>query len=121
MVTKCIYLEKLENSNSSQRFRKFINRYKRIGYNLDIMRQTAYMNIAINPIKVDIYAFLFNCMAAVQASDSATASTKSFHKYLPGLYKLSWVRGPECFRQHLSTFIKKLTIEFRWHFIDFSV
>ena len=28
-------------SNFSEQFRKLINRYKRIGYSLDIMRQTA--------------------------------------------------------------------------------
>ena len=29
-------------SNFSEQFRKLINRYKRIGYSLDIMRQTVY-------------------------------------------------------------------------------
>ena len=35
-------------SNFSEQFRKLINRYKRIGYSLDIMRQTACL--VINPI-----------------------------------------------------------------------
>ena len=34
-------------------------RYKRIGYNLNVMRQSACL--VINPITVDGYAALFNC------------------------------------------------------------
>ena len=54
-------------SNFSDQFRKLINRYKGIGYSLDIMRQTACL--VANPIIVDGYASLFNCMTAVRASD----------------------------------------------------
>ena len=60
-------------SNFSEQFRKLINRYKRIGYSLDIMRQTACL--VVNPIIVDGYASLFNCTTAVRASDSVTASS----------------------------------------------
>ena len=60
-------------SNFSEQFRKLINRYKRIGYSLDIMRQTACL--VVNPIIVDAYASLFNCTTAVRASDSMTASS----------------------------------------------
>ena len=59
-------------SNFSEQFRKRINRYKRNGYSLDIMRQTACL--VVNPIIVDGYASLFNCPTAVRASDSMTAS-----------------------------------------------
>ena len=62
-------------SNFSEQFRKLLNRYKRIGYSLDIMRQTAYL--VVNPIIVDGYASLFNCTTAVQASDSMTAFRKN--------------------------------------------
>ena len=55
-------------SNFSEQFRKLINRYKRIGYSLDIMRQTACL--VVNPIIVDGYASLFNCTTAVRASDN---------------------------------------------------
>ena len=48
-------------SNFSEQFRKLINHYKRIGYNLDIMQQTACLDV--NPITADSYALLFNCMA----------------------------------------------------------
>ena len=57
----------------SEQFRELINRYKRIGYSLDIMRQTACL--VVNPITVDGYASLFNCTTAVRALDSMTASS----------------------------------------------
>ena len=63
----------LGKSNFSEQFRKLINRYKRIGYSLDIMRQTACL--VVNPIIVDGYASLFNCTTAVRASGSMTASS----------------------------------------------
>ena len=47
-----------------EQFRKLINRYKRIGYSLDIVRQTACL--VINPIIFDGYVSLFNCKMAVQ-------------------------------------------------------
>ena len=40
----------------SDQFRKIIRRYKRIGYNLNVMRQSACS--VINPITVDGYATL---------------------------------------------------------------
>ena len=52
-------------SNFPEQFRKLINRYKRIGCSLDIMRQTACL--VVNPIIVDGYASLFNCTKAVRA------------------------------------------------------
>ena len=61
------------NSNFSEQFRKVINRYKRIGYSLDIMRQTACL--VVNPIIVDGYASRYNCTTAVRVSDSTTASS----------------------------------------------
>ena len=58
-------------SNFSEQFRKLINRYKRIGYSLDIMRQTACL--VVNTIIVDGYASFFNCTTAARASNSMTA------------------------------------------------
>ena len=60
-------------SNFSEQFRKLFNRYKRIGYSLDIMRQTACL--VVNPMIVDGYASFFNYTTAVRASDSMTASS----------------------------------------------
>ena len=48
-------------------------RYKRIGYNLNVMRQSACL--VINPIMVDGYAALFNCTPVDRASDSMMAPT----------------------------------------------
>ena len=47
-----------------EQFRKLINSYKRIGYSLDIMRQTACL--VINTIIVNGYGLLFNCTTAVR-------------------------------------------------------
>ena len=57
----------------SDLFRKIIMRYKRIGYNLNVMRQFACL--VINPITVDGYAALFNCTPVDRASDSMMAPT----------------------------------------------
>ena len=57
----------------SYQFRKIIMRYKRIGYNLNVMRQSACL--VINPITVDGYATLFNCTPVDLASDSMMVST----------------------------------------------
>ena len=57
----------------SDQFRKIIMLYKRNGYNLNVMRQSACL--VINPITLDSYAALFNCMPVDQASDSMMALT----------------------------------------------
>ena len=54
-------------SNFSEQFRWLIYRYKRIGYNPYVMRQTACL--VINPTSVDSFASLFNCTMAGRASD----------------------------------------------------
>ena len=50
-----------------------LKRYIRVGYNLDIMRQSACL--VLNPITVYSYGFLFNCTTVGQASDSVAALT----------------------------------------------
>ena len=57
----------------SDQFRKIIMRYKSIGFNLNVMRQSACL--VINPITVDGYAALFNCTPLDRASDSMKAPT----------------------------------------------
>ena len=57
----------------SDRVRKIIMRYKRIGYDINVMRQTACL--VFNPITVDGYAALFNCTPVDRASDSMIAQT----------------------------------------------
>ena len=57
----------------SFQFRKIITRYRRIGYNLNVMRQSACL--VFNPIMVDNYAAFFNCTPMDRASDSMMAPT----------------------------------------------
>ena len=47
--------------------KKIIVRYKKIGYNINVMRQTACL--VVNPIKVNSFAYLFNCTTVGQALD----------------------------------------------------
>ena len=61
--------KKLKGINDfSFQFRKIITRYRRIGYNLNVMRQSACL--VFNPIMVDDYAAFFNCTPVGRASDS---------------------------------------------------
>ena len=59
--------------NFSDQFKKIVKLYIRVGYNLDIMRQSACL--VLNPITVYSYGFLFNCMTVGHSSDSMTALT----------------------------------------------
>ena len=57
----------------SDQFRKIIIRHKRIGYDLNVTRQSACL--VINPITVDNFAAHFNCTRVDRASDSMMAPT----------------------------------------------
>ena len=66
--------KKLKGINDfSFQFRKIITRYRRIGYNLNVMRQSACL--VFNPIMVDNFAAFFNCTPVGRASDSMMAPT----------------------------------------------
>ena len=56
-------------------FRKIIIRHKRIGYDLNVMQQSACLVIKI--ITVDNVAALFNCTPVNRASDSMMAPTEN--------------------------------------------
>ena len=47
-------------------FTKIIVRYKKIGYNIDVLRQTACL--VVNPVKVNSFAYLLNCTTVGRAS-----------------------------------------------------
>ena len=47
--------------------KKVVVRYKKIGYNINVMRQTACL--VVNPVKVNSFAQLFNCTTAGRTSD----------------------------------------------------
>ena len=66
--------------NFSDQFKKIIKRYIKVGYNLDVMPSSACL--VFNPITVYSYGFLFNCMTVGQASDSMTALTQSFNRWV---------------------------------------
>ena len=67
-------LKKIEGrADFSYQFRKIIVHYKRIGYNINIMRQSACL--VFNPITVNNFASFFNCKPVGRASDSVMAPT----------------------------------------------
>ena len=51
-------------------FKKIIVRYKKIGYNIDVLRQTACL--VVNPIKVNNFAYIFDCTTVGRTSDGLT-------------------------------------------------
>ena len=57
----------------SDQFRIAIIHHKRIGYNLDVMRQSACL--VVNPFTVGIFVVLFNCTPVDRASDSMMTPT----------------------------------------------
>ena len=48
-------------------FKKIIVRYKKIGFNINVMQQTACL--VVNPIKVNSFAYLFNFTTVGRTSD----------------------------------------------------
>ena len=65
--------ELLESLIQVINFKKIIKRYKRVVYNMNIMPQSACLDL--NPITVDSHGFLFNCKTVGQASDLMMAMT----------------------------------------------
>ena len=57
----------------SDQFRKIIIRHECIDHDLNVIRQSSCL--VINPITVDNFAALFNCMSVDRASDSIMAAT----------------------------------------------
>ena len=68
------------NPNFSDLFKHIAKRFKRAGYILDILRQTACL--VFNPIMVEGYAALFSCTAVVQASWKALNSWLKLYDWL---------------------------------------
>ena len=61
-------LKKIVGSNNfSAQFIKIISHYKKIGYNINVLQQTACL--VVNPITVCNFAFLFNCLPVGRTSD----------------------------------------------------
>ena len=67
-------LKKIVGSNNfSVQFIKIISHYKKIGYNINVLQQTACL--VVNPITVGNFAFLFNCTPVGRTSDSMMVPT----------------------------------------------
>ena len=67
-------LRKIVGSNNfSAQFIKIISHYKKIGYNINVLQQTACL--VVNPITVGNFAFLFNCTPMGRTSDSMMVPT----------------------------------------------
>ena len=67
-------LKKIVGSNNfSVQFIKIISHYKKIGYNINVVRQTACL--VVNPNTVCNFAFLFNCTPMDRTSDSMMVLT----------------------------------------------
>ena len=62
MATLCI-----NKNDFPYHFIKIIVLYKKIGYNKDVLPQTACL--VVNPIKINSFAYLFNCTTVDRASD----------------------------------------------------
>ena len=58
---------------SPEKVNHSFTRYRRIGYNLNVMRQSACL--VFNPIMVDNYAAFLNCTPVGRASDSMMVPT----------------------------------------------
>ena len=69
----------------SNLLKRIVNRFKRAGQSLDIIRQTACL--VFNPIIVEGYAALFNCTAVVQASNSMQLRCEA---------RNSWLKPDDC-------------------------
>ena len=63
----------VRKSNYSDQFKNIVKLYITVGYNLDVMQQSACL--VLNPITVYSCGFLFNFMTVGQASDSMMALT----------------------------------------------
>ena len=69
-----VYKMKIVGSNNfSAQFIKIISNQKKIGYNINVLQQTACLSV--NPITVGNFAFLFNCTPVCRTSDSITVPT----------------------------------------------
>ena len=67
-------LKKIFGSNNfSAQYIKIISHYKNIGYNINVMQQTACL--VVNPITIVILAFLFICTPVGRTSGSLTVPT----------------------------------------------
>ena len=63
----------MDKSKSKNWALKIISHYKKIGYTIDVLQQTACL--VVIPITLCNFVVLFNCMQADRDSDSVMVST----------------------------------------------
>ena len=90
-------LKKIDGSNNfSVQFIKIISHYKKIGRNINVVQQTACLEV--NPIRVCTFAFLFNCTPMGWTSDSMTVPTLRLIYWCDGRGLMLWLlSGPSGF------------------------
>ena len=69
----CVHSGFVGSNNFSAQFIKIISHYKKIGYNINVLQQTACL--VVNPITVGNFAFLFNCTLVGRTTDSMMVPT----------------------------------------------
>ena len=83
-------LKKIVGSNNfSAQFIKIISHYKKIGYNINVLQQTACL--VVNPITVGNFAFLFNCTPVGRTSDSMMVPTSRLIYWWDGRGLMLWL------------------------------
>ena len=83
-------LKKIVGSNNfSAQFIKIISHYKKIGYNINVLQQTACL--VVNSITVGNFAFLFNCTPMGRTSDSMMVSTLRLIYWWDGSGLMLWL------------------------------
>ena len=104
MVTWCNKFRKIIGKYDFPcHFKKIIVRYKKIGYNKDVLRQTA--SLVVNPIKVNYFAYLFDCTLALHREQSRPVWKIAVHLAVacdvydgvflccPFSHKMSWMKS----------------------------
>ena len=70
-------LKKIVGSNNfSAQFIEIISHYKKIGYYINVLQQTA--SLVVNPFTVGNFAFLYNCMPVVGRSKAVVLLLLTF-------------------------------------------
>ena len=73
-MVKCLYSTEIVGFNNfSAQFIKIISHYKKIGFNINVLQQTACL--VVNPITVGNFDVLFNCTHVGRNLDSMTVPT----------------------------------------------
>ena len=87
-------LKKIVGSNNfSAQFIKIISHYKKIGYDINVLQQTACL--LVNPITIGNFAPLFNCTLVVRTPDSMAVLTNRLIYWWDGRGLMLWLlSGP---------------------------